>query len=69
MKEKVYYRIIFIAIYIVVQERVIAESSHWLAVVPYWASWPYQVMLLPKRHVLRLPDLTSEERTSENYQV
>ncbi|XP_003389143.2 PREDICTED: galactose-1-phosphate uridylyltransferase-like [Amphimedon queenslandica] len=46
------------------KERVIAENPHWLAVVPYWASWPYQVMLLPKRHVLRLPDLTSEERTS-----
>ena len=26
--------------------------------------WPYETMLLPKRHVLRLPDLTEEERTS-----
>ena len=28
------------------------------------AVWPYETMLLPKRHVLRLPDLTQEERTS-----
>ena len=26
--------------------------------------WPYETMLLPKRHVLRLPDLTEEERNS-----
>ena len=28
------------------------------------AVWPYETMLLPKRHVLRLPDLTEEERNS-----
>ena len=28
------------------------------------AVWPYETMLLPKRHVLRLPDLTNEERNS-----
>lgn len=28
------------------------------------AVWPYETMLLPKRHVLRLPDLTDEERNS-----
>ena len=28
------------------------------------AVWPYETMLLPKRHVLRLPDLTDEERIS-----
>ena len=28
------------------------------------AVWPYETMLLPKRHILRLPDLTEEERIS-----
>lgn len=46
------------------KERVVAENSHWVAVVPYWATWPYQLLLLPKRHVLRLPDLTQDERKS-----
>jgi UDPglucose--hexose-1-phosphate uridylyltransferase len=44
--------------------RVIAGNAHWVAVVPFWALWPYEVLLLPTRHVLRLPDLTDAERTS-----
>ncbi|KAF3848887.1 hypothetical protein F7725_015384 [Dissostichus mawsoni] len=44
------------------KERVVVESSDWLAVVPYWATWPYQTLLLPRRHVLRINDLTTEER-------
>jgi UDPglucose--hexose-1-phosphate uridylyltransferase len=37
--------------------RIVVQNEHWLAVVPYWAVWPFQVLLLPRRHVLRLPDL------------
>ena len=33
-------------------------------VPPHRATWPYETLLLPKRHVLRLPDLSDEERTS-----
>ncbi|XP_050977916.1 galactose-1-phosphate uridylyltransferase [Labeo rohita] len=46
------------------QERVVVENEHWLVVVPYWATWPFQTLLLPRRHVLRLPDLTAQERDS-----
>ncbi|XP_062410341.1 galactose-1-phosphate uridylyltransferase [Sardina pilchardus] len=46
------------------KERVVVENPDWLAVVPYWATWPFQTLLLPRRHVLRLPDLTSQERDS-----
>jgi len=44
------------------QERVIVENDHWLAVVPYWALWPFEILLMPRRHVLRMPDLTDVER-------
>ena len=40
------------------------ENGDWLALVPYWAVWPFEVLLLPRRHVLRLPDLTDAERNS-----
>ncbi|PIK41143.1 putative galactose-1-phosphate uridylyltransferase-like [Apostichopus japonicus] len=43
------------------QERIVVENSSWLVVVPYWATWPYETMLLPKRHILRLSDLTEAE--------
>lgn len=44
--------------------RTVVENDHWIAVVPYWATWPYETLLLPKRHVLRLPDLTAGERAA-----
>ncbi len=46
------------------QERIVVDNEHWLAVVPYWAVWPFETLLLPKKQVLRLPDLTDEERES-----
>jgi UDPglucose--hexose-1-phosphate uridylyltransferase len=44
------------------QIRMVVENEHWLAVVPYWAIWPFETLLLPRRHVLRLPDLSDAER-------
>lgn len=32
------------------QERIIFETDHWVALVPYWAAWPFETMLLPRRH-------------------
>ncbi|MEO7027121.1 MAG: UDP-glucose--hexose-1-phosphate uridylyltransferase [Caulobacteraceae bacterium] len=43
-------------------ERVVLETSHWLAIVPYWATWPFETLLLPKFAVQRLPDLGANER-------
>lgn len=43
-------------------ERTVVANDHWLAVVPFWAVWPFETLLLPRRHVLRLPDLTDAER-------
>jgi UDPglucose--hexose-1-phosphate uridylyltransferase len=45
-------------------ERVVVENEAWLAVVPYWAVWPFETLLLPKRHVARLPELEDSERNS-----
>jgi UDPglucose--hexose-1-phosphate uridylyltransferase len=44
--------------------RVVVENADWLAVVPYWADWPFETLLMPRRPVLRLPDLTDSERNS-----
>ena len=43
-------------------QRTVVENDHWLAVVPYWAIWPFDILLLPRRHILRLPDLNDSER-------
>jgi len=44
------------------QERVVVQNDYWVALVPYWAMWPFEILLLPRRHVLRLPDLDDDER-------
>ena len=43
-------------------ERIVLESERWVWLVPFWAVWPFETMLLPKRDVKRLPGLTTEER-------
>ena len=45
-------------------KRVVIQNEHWLAVVPFWAVWPFELLLLPRRHVLRLPDLSESERST-----
>ena len=42
--------------------RAVVETEHWLAVVPYWAAWPFETLLLPKAPALRLPDLDDARR-------
>ncbi len=43
-------------------ERVAVANDAWAAVVPYWAVWPFEILLLPRQHVLRLPDLDAGQR-------
>jgi UDPglucose--hexose-1-phosphate uridylyltransferase len=44
------------------RERIVVDNEHWLAVVPYWAVWPFETMLLPRAHVLRMTDLDDAQR-------
>ncbi len=44
-------------------ERVVVENDSWLAVVPFWALWPFETLLLPKTSLRRLPDLDETQRT------
>jgi UDPglucose--hexose-1-phosphate uridylyltransferase len=37
--------------------RTVVETEHWLALVPWWAVWPFETLLLPKAPVARLEDL------------
>ena len=42
--------------------RVIVETDEWLAVVPFWAAWPFETLLVPKRPAARLADLDDASR-------
>lgn len=43
-------------------ERIVVQNDAWLAVVPFWAVWPFETLLLPRSHVRRLPDLDARQR-------
>ena len=43
-------------------ERVVASNSRWAAIVPFWAVWPFEVLLLPLEPVQRLTDLDEQSR-------
>ncbi len=38
------------------------ENDTWVALVPYWAVWPFETLLLPKTHRRDVAELTSAER-------
>ena len=42
-------------------ERIIEQGVYWAAVVPYWAKWPYEILVIPKRHIKKLYQLTQDE--------
>ncbi|MCM3923614.1 UDP-glucose--hexose-1-phosphate uridylyltransferase [Frankia sp. AiPs1] len=45
-------------------ERIVLDDSDWLVVVPFWAVWPFETLLLPRRPVQRLAALDQAQRDS-----
>jgi UDPglucose--hexose-1-phosphate uridylyltransferase len=43
-------------------ERVVCANEHFVALVPYWAVWPFETMMIARRPVAALPALSAEER-------
>ena len=44
------------------KERIVVENEHFLVVVPFWAVWPYETLLLPKQAFACLPELDNARR-------
>jgi UDPglucose--hexose-1-phosphate uridylyltransferase len=44
------------------KERIVLENEHFVALVPFWATWPYETLVVSKRHVQYLHQLSDEER-------
>ncbi len=45
------------------KERIVCETAHFAAVVPFYARFPFEVHVYPKRHVSYITQLSGEERT------
>jgi UDPglucose--hexose-1-phosphate uridylyltransferase len=44
--------------------RVVVENPHFLALVPFWAVWPFEVLLISKRHIGELRSLDPATRSA-----
>ena len=45
-------------------QRIIVDNEYWLAVVPFWAKWPFETLLLCKDDVQTFSQLNVEQRHS-----
>lgn len=44
--------------------RDLGSDDEWLVVVPFWAAWPFETLIIPRRPVSQLPDLDERQRNS-----
>lgn len=45
-------------------ERVVDVNEHWLAIVPWWAAWPFETLLIARSSVARLEELGRDARAA-----
>ncbi len=43
-------------------ERVVVENASFVAVCPWWAVWPFEILVLPRRHARALVDFSEQEQ-------
>ena len=52
----------YVALELAAGERIVLQNDHFVALVPFWAVWPFEIMVLARRHMGSLPDLAGPER-------
>lgn len=51
----------YLELELVKKDRIIFQNDEWVALVPFWAVWPYETMVLPKRQVIRITDMDAAQ--------
>jgi UDPglucose--hexose-1-phosphate uridylyltransferase len=44
-----------------VGERIVIENDHFVVLIPFWAIWPFETMIVSKRNVNKITDFTADE--------
>jgi len=45
-------------------ERIVSENAHFVTLAPFWAIWPFETMILPRRRIGGFDELTADEKTA-----
>ncbi|MBD1420726.1 UDP-glucose--hexose-1-phosphate uridylyltransferase [Sphingobacterium chuzhouense] len=52
----------YVALELKKDERIIINNEHFVALVPFWAAWPYETMIVSKRPVSSILEFTEDEK-------
>jgi UDPglucose--hexose-1-phosphate uridylyltransferase len=52
----------YLALELTKNERIVAQNEHFVVMVPFWAFWPYETLVVSRRPFARFTDMTSEEK-------
>lgn len=54
----------YYALELIAKDRIVCQNDSYLAVVPFWATWPFETLLLSKRHFADIAALDGVERSA-----
>jgi len=54
----------YLAEELALRERIVAENDHFVTLAPFWAVWPFETMILPRRPIAGFGELRPEERAA-----
>lgn len=46
------------------KERILFENEHFIGLIPFWAIWPFEALIVPKRAISRITDMSEDEKTA-----
>ncbi len=46
---------------LIAKERIVFENEHFVLLVPFWAVWPFETLIVSKRHFGNIAEMTQEE--------
>lgn len=52
----------YLALELKKQERIVVDNEHFVALVPFWAAWPFETLLVSKRHVKDITEFSEAEK-------
>jgi len=50
-------------------ERIVSENGTFVSLVPFWAVWPFEALIVPKRHMEHIGQLTEQEKKDFAHQL
>ena len=52
----------YLALELQQKERIVCDNQHFVAVVPYWATWPFELLVLPRKQLTSLSEFSAAQQ-------